>query len=70
MENATKTTDSKRQTYMISEKNIEVLRCWSYHTREGYSAIINRLIEENCPTEYMIEAENNLKDDKNKREKE
>ena len=42
---------------MISEKNIEALRCWNYHTREGY---INRLIEENCPAEYMQEAEKNL----------
>lgn len=57
----TKNTESKRQTYMISEQNIEALRCWNYHTREGYSAIINRLIEENCPAEYMQEAESNLK---------
>ena len=52
--------ESKRQTYMISEKNIEALRCWNYRTREGYSAIINRLIEENCPAEYKQEAEKNL----------
>ena len=56
-----KSAESKRQTYMINEKNIEALRCWNYHTREGYSAIINRLIEENCPIEYMQEAESNLK---------
>ena len=55
-----KAAESKRQTYMINEKNIEALRCWNYHTREGYSAIINRLIEENCPAEYMQEAEKNL----------
>ena len=52
----------KKQTYYISEENIEVLFLWNVETREGISRLINRLIEENCPKEVMEKARENIKE--------
>ena len=52
----------KKQTYYISEENIEALFLWNVETREGISRLINRLIEENCPKEVMEKARENIKE--------
>ena len=49
-------SQSKKQTFLIKRENIEALFLWHVETREGYSEIINRLIEENCPEEIMVKA--------------
>ena len=49
----------KKQTYYISEENIEALFLWNVETREGISHLINRLIEENCPKNVMEKAKEN-----------
>ena len=51
----------KKQTYYISEENIEALFLWNVETREGISHLINRLIEENCPKEVMEKAKENVR---------
>ena len=51
----------KKQTYYITEENIEALFLWNVETREGISHLINRLIEENCPKEVMEKARENMK---------
>ena len=50
---------TRKQTYSIKEENIEALFLWNVETREGFSGIINRLIEENCPKEIMEKAREN-----------
>ena len=52
----------KKQTYYISEENIEALFLWNVETREGISHLINRLIEENCPKEIVDKARKIVKE--------
>ena len=55
-------SQSKKQTFLIKRENIEALFLWHVETREGYSEIINRLIEENCPEEIMGKARKNTEE--------
>lgn len=54
-------TTTRKQTYSIKEENIEALFLWNVETREGFSGIINRLIEENCPKEILEQARRNVR---------
>ena len=54
-------SQSKKQTFLIKRENIEALFLWHVETREGYSKIINRLIEENCPEELLVKAKSTPK---------
>ena len=65
-ENKKDKTTLKKQTYYISEENIEALFLWNVETREGISHLINRLIEENCPKNVMEKAKENTKKLKDK----
>ena len=55
-------SQSKKQTFLIKRENIEALFLWHVETREGYSKIINRLIEENCPEELLVKARRNTEE--------